>query len=69
MNNFSVTIGYKAVITIDVKADSEDEAKEKALKIMNKQTLTLCRPSNIGIEVEDIAVGGILNMDVTWNII
>ena len=36
MTNYQITIGYKAVICVDVKADSEEEGKKKALEIFVK---------------------------------
>lgn len=33
---FQVTIGYKAVLSVNVKADTEDEAKQKALAEFEK---------------------------------
>lgn len=32
MTNYQITIGYRAVITVDVKAKSEAEAKKKAIE-------------------------------------
>lgn len=29
--NYQITIGYRAVVQVDVKADSEEEAKKKAI--------------------------------------
>jgi ribosomal protein L21 len=36
-SNYQVTIGYKAVITVDITAGSEEEAKKKAIEIMKAQ--------------------------------
>lgn len=45
--NFQVTIGYKSVITIDLKAETEDEAKKKAVAIMQKERDKMFVKSNV----------------------
>lgn len=64
--NYEITIGYKAVICVAVKAESEKEAKEKAIEIIKKRK---DRFYGIGVELLDdnFNADGILNMDATWN--
>ncbi len=64
--NYQITIGYKAVICVSVKAENEIEAKQKAIdQFKNK----FCHggASNINIEDDHYKVDGILDMDATWN--
>lgn len=68
MTNYQVTIGYKAVISIDVKADSEDEAKKKAIKIMEKSRDKMVS-STVQINDDNFKADGCLNMDETWNMV
>lgn len=68
MPKYQVTIGYKAVISIEVKAETENEAKDKALKIM-KSAREKIRSSNLNIEDDSFKADGILNMDETWGIL
>ncbi len=63
--NYQVTIGYRAVITVPVKADSEEEAKEKGLaEFAKSRTFGKCN-----LEDDNYKVQGCLNMDETWNAI
>jgi len=65
MKNYQITIGYKAVICVNVKASDEKEAKDIAVKKFAKQRDKLnCN----GIELQDdnFKADGILDMDATW---
>ncbi len=66
MKNYQITIGYKAVICVNVKAKDEKDAKELALKKFSNQKDKLWRN---GIEIADdnFKADGILDMDATWN--
>jgi hypothetical protein len=66
MKNYQITIGYKAVFCVNVKASDENEAKDIALKKFTK------KKDNIygnGIELQDdnFKADGVLDMDATWN--
>lgn len=66
MKNYQITIGYKAVITVNLKAENEADAKEKALeKFADAKDKIFKR----GIELEDdnYKADGCLDMDATWN--
>jgi hypothetical protein len=66
MTNYEIIIGYKAVITISVKATDEKEAKDIALKQFTKQRGNL-NNKNIQIQDDNYKVDGICDMDRTWN--
>lgn len=69
MTHYQVTIGYKAVIVINVKSDSESDAKEKALEIMRVQLNKMYKKSDIELQDDSFDANGILNMDETWNML
>ena len=62
--NYQVTIGYKAVLSVSVKAENEDEAKKAAIEEFEKY-----RHFGNKINLEDDSFGpyGICNMDKTWH--
>lgn len=64
--NYKVTIGYKAIISIDVKADDEKQAKEMAIEIMKKRRDKMSY-KDLCIEDDNFKADGILDMDETWN--
>lgn len=66
--NYTVTIGYKAVIEVRVKADSEAEAKKLATADFDDK-FRLPGATNIDINDDKFAVQGIINMDETWNMV
>lgn len=66
MTNYQITIGYKAVITINVKADNEDDAKKKGIEQMRKSS-TKMYSANVQIQDDNYKADGVLNMDETWN--
>jgi hypothetical protein len=66
MINYQATIGYKAIITIQVKAENEKEAKEMALEIMKQQRDKISN-RKVHLEDDNFKVDGILNLDETWN--
>lgn len=69
MQEYEITIGYKAVVTIMVKAKNESEAKEKGINVMKKQRDKMFQLSSVLLYDDNIKAGGCLNMDETWNII
>lgn len=68
MANYQITFGYRAVITIDVKALSESEAKQVALLEMDKFKDRAYK-GKVLLQDDTYKVDGILNMDETWNIL
>lgn len=68
MTNYSVTIGYRAVISISVKACSKEDAEAKAIEIFRKQEEKIHKGRrDVCIEHSRFAADGILDMDETWN--
>lgn len=66
MTNYQITIGYKAIITINVKAENEEDAKKKAIEQMRKSSAKMYSNS-VQIQDDNYKADGILNMDETWN--
>jgi hypothetical protein len=66
---YQVMIGYKAVITIDVKSDSEEEAKRRSIEIFKTQKDKMYRGRDINLEDDSFNAYGIVNMDETWNLL
>lgn len=64
--NYQVTIGYKAIITIDVKAENEEQAKKMALEKMRHASDRMIT-NTVTLGDDNYKVDGILNMDETWN--
>lgn len=69
MAEYTVTIGYKAVINITVKANSKDEAAEKAVAIMSDQRDKMFKKQGVELLDDSFAAHGVLNMDETWNMV
>lgn len=69
MTNYQVTIGYKAVICVDVKASSPEEASKKAIEIMAKQKDKFYSKSRFNLQDDTYKSDGVLDMDETWNML
>lgn len=67
MTDYSITVGYKAVLSFNIKAENEQEAKEKAKEFFTKNRFF--KSSKITIEDDSYNIHGILNMVKTWNMI
>jgi hypothetical protein len=65
--HYQVTVGYKAVITIDVRTTSEEEAKKMAIDILSTNRDKMFRNGAIHLQDDTFNADGILNMDETWN--
>lgn len=66
--NYEVSIGYKAVITIHVKADSEEAARKEALEIFkNKERKKWYNTKNVNLQDDSFTDYGVLDLDETWN--
>ncbi len=66
MKNYQITIGYRAVICVNVKASDEKQAKEIGVKKLAKKKDKMFGG---GIELQDdnFKADGCLDMDATWN--
>ena len=65
--HYQITVLYKALITIDVKAISEEEAKSQAIGILKTNKDKMYRNGAINLQDDNFKADGILNMDETWN--
>ncbi|MFA5195585.1 MAG: hypothetical protein WC401_07285 [Bacteroidales bacterium] len=65
--NYQVTFGYKAIITIGVKAENEEQAKKEATEILKSNRDKMFKANNIDLQDDTFKPDGILNMDETWN--
>lgn len=63
--NYQVTIGYKAVITFDVEAKDEFEARELAMEEFKEKSFG----DGSTIQDDNFAVHGILNLDKTYKML
>lgn len=68
MTNYDVTIGYKAVICASIKAENEEQAKELALKEVEKFR-TISGKSKLSLQDDTFTVAGVLDMDQSWNLL
>lgn len=62
--NFQVTIGYRAIVTFDIKAEDAEQAKK----------IVLLQVKEIGIYNGDVqdetySAAGVLNVDESWNMV
>lgn len=67
MTNYQVTICYKAIININVKADNEIEARQEAVEIMKVQRDKMFRRRGFDLQDDNFKADGVLDMDATWN--
>lgn len=67
--NFQVTIGYKAVVVVNVKAENEKEAKEKAVEIFKNRKDKIYTRTELELQDDNYGANGCLNMDETWNML
>jgi len=68
MTNYDITIGYKAVITVNINANSEQEAKEKAINEFVKNRNKMIS-GKLVLQDDTYQVSGVLNMDETWKML
>lgn len=66
MKNYQITIGYKAVICVNVKASDEKEAKDIAVKKFSKNKDKMFT-RGIYLQDDNFKADGCLDMDATWN--
>jgi hypothetical protein len=70
MERFEVTISYRAVITVDVKADSEEEAREIALeKFKTKERKKWYQRNDINLQDDNFKASGSMNMTESWDML
>lgn len=69
MINYRVTIGYKAIISIDVKAEDEEAAKLKAIELFKKQKDKPYKRQDMYLQDDSFNACGIENVDETWNML
>lgn len=62
--NYQVTIGYKAVLTMDVKAENEEDAKKLAIEEFKGY---LHFGNKIVLQDDSYGPYGVVNLDKTWN--
>jgi len=63
--NYEVTIGYTAVLTVAIKANSEKEAKEKAEEIVKRRRDKIAG-EGLTLQDDNFRADGIIDMDRTW---
>ncbi len=66
MKNYQITIGYKAIVCVDVKASDEKEAKDIAIKMFAKKKNKIYGNA-IQLQDDNYKADGILDIDATWN--
>lgn len=67
MTNYQVTIMYKAIITVNISASDEEDAKEIAITEFEKQRDKMFKTSKTVLEDDNYKANGVLDMDATWN--
>jgi hypothetical protein len=65
--NYQITIGYKAVITVDVKADNQKEAEQAAIELFKKNKDKMFKSESILLQDDTYGAYGLIDMDKTWN--
>lgn len=70
MKKYQVTIGYKAVITVDVYAENENDAKANALDLFReKEQKKWFKRNDVTLQDDTFGAYGVLDMDKTWNML
>jgi len=67
--NYDVTIGYRAVICATIKAESEEQARETALKEFEKFRSNANKGGNLQLSDDTVEIAGVLDLDKSWNIL
>jgi hypothetical protein len=67
--NYQVTIGYKSIVCVDLKAENEEEAKKMAVKIFSDERHKMFSKRNVTLQDDSFRADGVLNMDETWNML
>ena len=66
--NYTLTVGYKAVLSINVKAETIDEAKKMGLEEMKKMQKRISS-AKIDLQDDNFKIDGVVDMDASWNIL
>ena len=66
MKIYQITIGYKAVISVELKADNEEDAKEKGIKMFEKKRDQIFSDHRISLSDDRCNVDGIIDMSATY---
>ena len=68
MTNFDITIGYKAVFSVSVKANTEEQAKQQAINefVKNRNKMIV---GKVTLQDDNFKVHGVLDVDETWNML
>lgn len=70
MKRFEVTITYKAVIAVDVKAENEEDARKLGLqKFKDLERKKWYRRRDINLQDDTYKVSGAVNMSETWDML
>lgn len=67
MTNYQITFGYRAIITVDVKAENPEDAKKAAMERMKKIQTKIANTKDVSLQDDNFKPDGILDMDATWN--
>lgn len=67
MKNYEITIGYKAVITVSVRAGNETNAKKIGLAEFTKNGRGSFKGKKVQLQYDNYKVDGCVDMDATWN--
>ena len=62
--NYEVTIHFQTLLIVQIKANSEEEAKEKARTLVIDKGIYA---KNVSVQDNELKVAGALNMDDSWN--
>lgn len=64
--NYNITIGFKAVININVDAESVEAAKKVAEETFERE-IKKAFQKKLNLEDSEYVVAGVLDMDASWN--
>lgn len=64
--HYKVTIGYTAVVTVDLNAENEQQAIELARTEFDKVRSAANR-NKLTLDDDNVVIAGVLDMDESWN--
>ena len=67
--NYQVSIGYRAVFQIDIKADNEEAAKKMAIEIMKERRELMLKKKGFDLADDNYDAHGCVDLDQTWNML
>ena len=68
MEEYTVTISHTAIVSINVKANSHEEAQDKAALIFEGQIKKGFQSNKICLEADQTKIAGSINNDESWNL-